>query len=101
MSYDLIFLLEEPSIKNVLDQLLPQVIPTEITYICIPHQGKQDLANWHWISLIKRQKEDRERIRENEILLLSLRKGRDFARQMVRIQVRMGMREMEEDSIKA
>lgn len=45
MSYDLIFLLEEPSIKNVLDQLLPQVIPTEITYICIPHQGKQDLAN--------------------------------------------------------
>lgn len=45
MSYDLIFLLEELSIKNVLDQLLPQVIPTEITYICIPHQGKQDLAN--------------------------------------------------------
>jgi len=45
MSYDLIFLLEEPSIKNVLDQLLPQVMPTEITYICIPHQGKQDLAN--------------------------------------------------------
>ncbi|PHX54925.1 DUF4276 domain-containing protein [Tychonema bourrellyi FEM_GT703] len=45
MSYDLIFLLEEPSIKNVLDQLLPQVIPPEVTYICIPHQGKQDLAN--------------------------------------------------------
>lgn len=42
MSYDLIFLLEEPSIKNVLDQLLPQVIPPEFTYICIPHQGKQD-----------------------------------------------------------
>ncbi len=45
MSYNLIFLLEEPSIKNVLDHLLPQVIPAELTYICIPHQGKQDLAN--------------------------------------------------------
>jgi Domain of unknown function (DUF4276) len=44
MSYDLIFLLEEPSIKNVLDSLLPQILPTEISYICIPHQGKQDLA---------------------------------------------------------
>lgn len=44
MNYDLIFLLEEPSIKNVLDQILPQIIPIEISYICIPHQGKQDLA---------------------------------------------------------
>lgn len=45
MDYDLIFLLEEPSIKNVLEQLLPQIVPPEISYICIPHQGKQDLAN--------------------------------------------------------
>ncbi|NEP37014.1 DUF4276 family protein [Moorena sp. SIO3B2] len=44
MSYDLIFLLEEPSMKNVLDQLLPKIIPDEINYICIPHQGKQDLC---------------------------------------------------------
>lgn len=44
MSYDFIFLLEEPSIENVLEQLLPKIIPHEITYICIPHQGKQDLA---------------------------------------------------------
>jgi hypothetical protein len=44
MSYNLIFLLEEPSIKNVLEQLLPKIIPSELTYICIAHQGKQDLA---------------------------------------------------------
>jgi hypothetical protein len=44
MSYDLIFLLEEPSIKNVLEQLLPQVVHPHITYICISYQGKQDLA---------------------------------------------------------
>jgi hypothetical protein len=44
MSYDLIFLLEEPSIENVLEVILPQIIPDEMTYICISHQGKQDLA---------------------------------------------------------
>lgn len=43
MSYDLIFLLEERSMKNVLDQLLPKIIPDKITYLCIPHQGKQHL----------------------------------------------------------
>ncbi|BAB72466.1 DUF4276 family protein [Anabaena sp. FACHB-709] len=44
MSYDLIFLLEEPSIENVLKEILPKIIPDEISFICIPHQGKQDLA---------------------------------------------------------
>jgi hypothetical protein len=44
MSYDLIFLLEEPSIKNVLEKILPKLIPDEISFICIAHQGKQDLA---------------------------------------------------------
>ncbi|MEA5472097.1 DUF4276 family protein [Spirulina sp. 06S082] len=29
--------------KNILDRLLPQIIPDEITHICISHQGKQDL----------------------------------------------------------
>ncbi|NEQ83656.1 MAG: DUF4276 family protein [Moorea sp. SIO2I5] len=43
MSNNLIFMLEELSMKNVLDQLLPKIIPDEITYICITHQGKQDL----------------------------------------------------------
>jgi hypothetical protein len=44
MSYDLIFLLEEPSLKNVLEMLLPKIIPNSLTYQLIPHQGKQDLA---------------------------------------------------------
>ena len=35
MSYDLIFLLEEPSIKNVLEVILPKLIPDDISYICI------------------------------------------------------------------
>lgn len=47
MSYDLIFLLEEPSIKTVLEVILPQLIPENISYICIAHQGKQDLAMLH------------------------------------------------------
>jgi hypothetical protein len=44
MSYDLIFLLEELSTKIVLDELLPKILPEAITYQCISHQGKQDLA---------------------------------------------------------
>jgi hypothetical protein len=43
MNYDLIFLLEESSMKNVLQVILPQIIPHELTYLCIAHQGKQDL----------------------------------------------------------
>lgn len=43
MSYDIIFLLEEPSTKTVLDNILPQLIPEHIFYRCIPHEGKQDL----------------------------------------------------------
>ena len=47
--------------------------------------GVQKLTLGHWISLIKRQKGDRERIRGNESLLLSLRKGQNFARQMLKL----------------
>lgn len=42
MSYDVIFLLEEPSLKDVLEVILPKMIPDR-SYICIAHQGKQDL----------------------------------------------------------
>lgn len=44
MNYDLIFLLEELSTKNVLEVILPKLIPEYIKYRCIAHQGKQDLA---------------------------------------------------------
>ncbi|MGK7931540.1 MAG: DUF4276 family protein [Microcystaceae cyanobacterium] len=42
-SYDLVFLLEERSMKELLENLLPRIIPTNITFICIAHEGKQDL----------------------------------------------------------
>lgn len=40
---ELIFLLEEPSMKATLENLLPKIIPPEINYKCIAHEGKQDL----------------------------------------------------------
>ncbi|MGL5795601.1 MAG: DUF4276 family protein [Waterburya sp.] len=41
--YELIFLLEEPSMKATLENLLPKILSPEINYKCIPHEGKQDL----------------------------------------------------------
>lgn len=43
MSYDLIFLVEEPSITIVLNEILPKIMPAETSFMCITHQGKQDL----------------------------------------------------------
>jgi len=37
-----IFLLEEESMKALLDVLLPQILPSD-SFLCIPHEGKQDL----------------------------------------------------------
>ncbi|MDR3246753.1 MAG: DUF4276 family protein [Prevotellaceae bacterium] len=34
---------EEPSIKNVFDVLLPQILPQDVSFIVHPHQGKKDL----------------------------------------------------------
>jgi len=39
----LVFLLEEPSMKAVLDELLPRVLPQEVTYLTVKHEGKTDL----------------------------------------------------------
>ena len=38
----LVFLLEERSMKTLLDGLLPRLLPG-IQFICVPHEGKQDL----------------------------------------------------------
>lgn len=40
---ELVFLLEEESMKALLDVLLPQILPQGINFLCIPHEGKQDL----------------------------------------------------------
>ncbi len=39
----LVFLLEEESMKALLNVLLPQILPQGINFLCIPHEGKQDL----------------------------------------------------------
>lgn len=38
----LVFLLEEPSMKHLLQTLLPRLIP-ELDFLCVPHEGKTDL----------------------------------------------------------
>ena len=41
--YELVFLLEERSMKELLEVLLPRIIPETVTFKCIHHEGKQDL----------------------------------------------------------
>lgn len=38
----LVFLSEEPSIRTLLDGLLPRLFPG-LRFLCVPHEGKQDL----------------------------------------------------------
>ncbi len=40
---ELVFLLEEPSMKEFLDVFLPRILPKDIVFITIPHVGKSDL----------------------------------------------------------
>ena len=39
----LVFLLEEESMKALLELLLPRILPETVKFRCIPHEGKQDL----------------------------------------------------------
>lgn len=39
----LVFLLEERSMKFFLDGILPKILPEDVHYITIPHEGKSDL----------------------------------------------------------
>jgi hypothetical protein len=39
----LVFLLEEQSMKEVLEVILPKILPQNILFQCIPHQGKSHL----------------------------------------------------------
>lgn len=40
---ELVFLLEEPSAKAMLESLLPRLLDAGVTFRCIPFEGKQDL----------------------------------------------------------
>ena len=37
-----VFLLEEPSMKTLLDGLLPRLVPC-LDFLCVSHEGRQDL----------------------------------------------------------
>jgi uncharacterized protein YktA (UPF0223 family) len=39
----LVFLLEEQSMKETLENILPLIVPKDILFLCIPHEGKADL----------------------------------------------------------
>ncbi|MBQ8708865.1 MAG: DUF4276 family protein [Succinivibrionaceae bacterium] len=39
----LVFLLEERSMKELLDLLLPRILPESVTFQTVPHEGKSDL----------------------------------------------------------
>lgn len=39
----IIFLLEEKSMKELLDIILPKILPTDVEFKTIPHSGKNDL----------------------------------------------------------
>ncbi len=39
----IVFLLEEKSMKYFLDGILPQILPADVSYRTIPHEGKSDL----------------------------------------------------------
>jgi len=39
----LVFLLEEPSMKYLLDSLLPRILPKDVEFQTIPHSGKRTL----------------------------------------------------------
>lgn len=43
MTLELIFLLEEPSMKNYLDQILPKILPPEVDFQTLHHRGCADL----------------------------------------------------------
>lgn len=43
---ELVFMVEEPSMKEVLDVILPQILPLEeVCYLVLTHEGKSDLEN--------------------------------------------------------
>ena len=41
---NLVFFLEERSMKELLDGILPRILPEGVAFQTIPHQGKSDLA---------------------------------------------------------
>ena len=94
---NLVFLLEEASMKEFLDLLLPRILPSDIAFQTIPHQGKSDLQksipikikNWN-ISDTKFVIEDSADCRELKAKLLQLSEAKDKE-----VLVRIACKELE------
>ncbi|MFM2313803.1 MAG: hypothetical protein RLZZ04_3079 [Cyanobacteriota bacterium] len=84
-NFELIFLLEERSMEETLNALLPRIIPLGITYKCIPHEGKQDLEKsiprklkaWHQSAkfIVIRDKDSADCLEAKQKLLELCQKG--------------------------
>ena len=71
----LVFLLEERSMKEFLDILLPKILPENVGFRTIPHEGKSDLEKSIKTKLVRRNRagrrapdaaEHRRRVRERD-----------------------------------
>ena len=40
---NIVFLLEEKSMKALLDIVLPRILPPDVDFYTVPHEGKSDL----------------------------------------------------------
>lgn len=97
----LVFLLEEPSTKYLLDELLPKILPEGVLFQTIPHNGKQalersiprKLSGWNEpgdVRFVILQDQDTKDCRELKKDLLALCEG--TGRQVL---VRIACQEME------
>lgn len=83
----LVFLLEEKSMKYFLDGLLPRILPEEVQFQTIPHEGKSDLQKslqaklrgWNEpdVKFVVVQDQDSNNCRDLKQKLVDLCKGSD------------------------
>ena len=96
----LVFLLEEPSMKYLLDEMLPKILPGDISFLTVPHRGKRDLEKsirtklrgWNEpdVRFVILHDQDTKDCRELKQSLLSLCKGTGRS-----VLVRIACQEME------
>ncbi len=96
----LVFLLEEPSMKYLLDEILPRILPDGVSFQTIPHNGKRaleksiprKLRGWNEpeVRFIILHDQDEKDCRELKKSLLSLCKGTEQA-----VLIRIACQEME------
>ncbi len=73
MTLKLVFLLEEPSMKNYLDQILPKIVPPNVEFQTVPHRGCWDLR----LSISKKLRNWTEPNREIRFVVVHDRDSKD------------------------